>query len=85
MATRRMGTLATVFMMATVIGCASRNGAAAPPPCPVFNSAAITDYVRILEWEDTNTIGHVRALHEWLEDQLTFCKGLDAYRESLRD
>ena len=81
MEARRVGAKTSVLLTALVSGCC-HTGSATPPPCPIFGSDAITDYVRILEWEDTGTIGRVDALHEWIEDQATYCTGIEAYRES---
>ena len=83
MEARRVGAQASVLLTALVSGCCHTGAVSAPPPCPTFGSEAITDYVRILEWEDTATIGRVDSLHEWIEEQATYCTGIEAYRESL--
>ena len=86
MGTHRVGTGSLVLLQIVLatLGCASRTPISAPPPCPTFGSAAITDYVRILEWEETGTIGPVNDFHDWMQDQMTYCQGIDAYREAIR-
>lgn len=84
MAIGRVGAQASVGLTVLLAGCLHHGAASAPPACPVFDSDAITDYVRILEWEDTGVIGRVDAFHEWIEEQANYCDGIDAYRDSIR-
>ena len=72
-----------VALVTSILGCANHSPSSAPPPCPVFNTDAITDYVRILQWEETLQIGPVNDLHAWMEDQMTYCAGIDAYRKTM--
>lgn len=84
MGTHRVGSGSLILgIILSTMGCASHAPVSAPPPCPVFDSNAIADYVRILQWEETQQIDQVDALHGWMEDQITFCKGIDAYRKAL--
>ena len=81
----RMGARASFSLIAiATLSCASRGLTGAPPACPVFNSEAITDYVRILETEDGGCMGSVNAFHDWMESQMSYCKGIDAYREAMK-
>ena len=66
-----------------LLSCASGIPYGAPPPCPPFEAGAVTDYVRVLVAEDRAELPQLDALHEWMEQQLLFCQGLDAYRKSM--
>jgi len=83
MEARQLGAKASVILTVVVSGCCHTGAVSAPPPCPTFGVDAITDYVRILDWESSGSGTVLRSLHEWMEDQMTYCMGIDAYRESL--
>jgi len=62
------------------LGCCTPAPLSSPPPCPAWDGDAVLDYVRLLEAEDRGDIQRVDAMHDWMSDVLTFCRGLDAYR-----